>query len=179
MPKPVQLKVLQGNAGKRALNLSDGINPKIEVPTAPAHLGKAARKEWKRITPILEQLGLISGLDVATLALYCQCFGRLSELETAFNRLVDKRVEAGEDYSDAVCAVSQSTTASGYVQTSVLSQNINSMRLQVHRYCAHFGLSPSLRGRVTASNYQQPTLPGVDEPPQAPAGFAQFSEVRR
>ena len=175
LPKPVALKLLEGNAGKRALDLSAGVNPKIEIPNAPKHLGVEARKEWKRITLILEELGLISGLDRAALALYCQAFGRLSELETSFNGRVQQHVDAGMDYTDAVYEVSHSVTPSGYAQQSVLTQLIKSNREQVNRYLMHFGLSPSARGRVQASNYidNQKTLPGIDEAPKT--GFAMFA----
>ena len=102
LPKPAALRLLEGNAGKRPLNLSEGINPRIEVPSVPKHLGQEARKEWKRITPLLAELGLVSGLDRAALALYCQAVGRLYEFETSFNGKVAMHVAAGMDYADAV-----------------------------------------------------------------------------
>lgn len=179
LPKPASLKLLEGNPGRRALNLSDGVNPRVEVPSAPKHLGQEARKEWKRITPLLYELGLISGLDRAALAMYCQAVGRLSELEMAFNGMITKEIAAGKDYADAVYHVSQTATPSGYVQQSVIVQLIGAHRLQVHRHLSHFGLSPAARMRVQASNYAQPELPGF-EPAQlqgAPSGFARFSVV--
>jgi P27 family predicted phage terminase small subunit len=177
LPKPAALRLLEGNAGKRALDLSAGINPKIEVPSVPKHLGQEARKEWKRITPILAELGLVSGLDRAALALYCQAVGRLYELETAFNGQVDRLVATEKiDISDAVYKASYSVTPSGYAQQSVIVQLIKSHREQVNRYLMHFGLSPAARGRVQASNYVQPTLPGIEPAPEAkPAGFAMFA----
>lgn len=179
LPKPAALKLLEGNAGKRPLDLAAGINPRIEIPSPPRHLSPEARKEWKRITPLLEELGLISGLDRTALALYCQAVGRLSELETSFNgkvaRLVD---EHGMDYADAVYQASHAVTPSGYAQQSVIVQLIKSHREQVNRYLMHFGLSPAARGRVQASNYVQPSLPGIDDAPQAQAnGFARFAVV--
>lgn len=180
LPKPTALKLLEGNAGKRSLNLADGVNPRVEAPTAPKHLGIEARKEWKRITPLLEDLGLVSGLDRAALALYCQAVGRLSELETAFggmvNRLTDN-ADAPMSYPDAVYAASHSVTPSGYAQQSVIVQLIKSHREQVNRYLMHFGLSPAARGRVQPSNYVQPSLPGIDAAPNAPSGFARFALV--
>jgi len=177
LPKPAALRALEGNPGKRALNLAEGINPQVEIPTAPKHLSQEARKEWKRITPFLEELGLISGLDRAALALYCQAVGRLSELETAFNGKVDRYVaDEKMAYADAVYAASYSVTPSGYAQQSVIVQLIKSHREQVNRYLMHFGLSPAARGRVQASNYVQPTLPGIEPAPtSAPQGFAQFA----
>lgn len=182
LPKPIALRLLEGNAGKRALNMSDGVNPPIQTPTVPKHLGVEARKEWKRITPLLEELGLISGLDRAALALYCQAFGRLSELEAAFNGKVNRLVDGAEvqmDYADAVYKASYSVTPSGYAQQSVIVQLIKSHREQVNRYLMHFGLSPAARGRVQPSNYVQPTLPGIDSAPTAPQGFARFGVVQR
>ena len=184
LPKPAALKLLEGNPGKRSLNLAEGINPRVEIPSAPKHLGIEARKEWKRITPILDELGLISGLDRAALALYCQAVGRLSELETAFNGIVNRLVEGGADnagamtYPDAVYAASYSVTPSGYAQQSVIVQLIKSHREQVNRYLMHFGLSPAARGRLQASNYVQPTLPGIDPAPNGQSiqqGFARFA----
>lgn len=178
LPKPAALRALEGNASKRPLNLDGGINPLIEVPSAPKHLGAEARKEWKRITPLLESLGLISGLDRTALGLYCQVAGRLAELETAFNGQVAKRMEdEGMTYADAVYACSYSVTPSGYAQQSVIVQLIGKHREQVNRYLMHFGLSPAARGRVQASNHLQPTLPGIEPKPDAPAGFARFSVV--
>lgn len=177
LPKPAALKALEGNPGKRALDLSAGVNPRVEVPSVPRHLGKEARKEWARITPILEELGLISGLDRAALALYCQAVGRLSELETAFNGMVSRLVDEGADYADAVYRASYAVTPSGYAQQSVIVQLIGKHREQLNRYLMHFGLSPAARGRVQASNYVQPSLPGIEAAPSAATGFARFAQA--
>lgn len=177
LPKPAALRLLEGNPGKRSLNLSEGVNPKIEIPSAPKHLGMEARKEWKRITPLLDDLGLVSGLDRTALALYCQAAGRLAELETAFNGMVDLAVSNGFSYADAVYESSYALTPNGFAQQSVIVQLIKSHREQVNRYLMHFGLSPAARGRVQASNYTQPTLPGVEPAPNAASGFAKFSLV--
>jgi len=175
LPKPAALKALEGNPGKRALDLSAGVNPRVEVPSAPRHLGKEARKEWARITPLLEELGLISGLDRAALALYCQAVGRLSELETAFAGMVSRLVANGAEYSDAVYQASYAVTPSGYAQQSVIVQLLGKHREQVNRYLMHFGLSPAARGRVQPSTYVQPTLPGIDPAPNT-SGFARFAQ---
>ena len=176
MPKPAALNALQGNPGKRTPSVGDGVNPVIEIPSAPKHLSKEAAKEWKRITPLLEELGLISGLDRAALALYCQAVGRMTELEEAFNGQVKRLMaDQGLDYPSAVAAASQSATPSGYVQQSVMVQLIKNHREQVNRYLQHFGLSPSARGRVQPSNFVQPSLPGFEPAKPAVSGFAQFA----
>ena len=178
-PKPTALKLLEGNAEKRALDLSAGVNPLVEIPDAPRHLSKEARKEWKRITPLLEELGLISGLDRTALAMYCQATGRLHELEIAFNGYVALLESKGMTYVDAVYGASYAVTPSGYAQQSVIVQLLSKQRAEVNRYLMHFGLSPAARARVQASNYVDPTmsLPGFETPQQA-SGFQKFSVVR-
>lgn len=176
LPKPNVLKLLAGNPGKRPLNLADGVNPRVEIPSAPKHLGLEARKEWKRVTPLLEELGLISGLDRAALALYCQSVGRLTELEMAFNGKVAAHVAAGMTYPEAVYQVSFSVTPNKFEQQSVLFQMLRAHREEVNRYLGHFGLSPAARARVSPSNYLQPTLPGIDAAPTASSGFAKFAQ---
>lgn len=177
LPTPDALKALRGNPGKRALNLADGVNPEIATPPAPRHLSKEAAKEWKRITPHLQDLGLISHIDRAALALYCQAYGRLAELEEAFKGKVAKiQADQGVDYPEAVFLASRTCTPSGYEQQSVIVQLIGSHRLQVHRHLMHFGLSPAARARVQPSNYLQPELPGMEPKPEAATGFAQFAQ---
>lgn len=177
LPKPTVLKLMSNNPGKRPLNLADGLNPRVEIPSAPRHLGKEAVKEWKRITPLLEELGLISGLDRAALGLYCQAVGRLTELETSFNSKVAAHVAAGMSYPDAVFEVSHDLTPNKFKQQSVLFQLLRAHREEVNRYLAHFGLSPAARARVTPSNHVQLGLPGMEASPGAAAasGFAKFA----
>ena len=175
-PKPTVLKLLHGNPGKRALNLADGVNPRVEIPSAPKRLGKEALKEWKRITPLLYELGLISGLDREALAKYCEAVGHRTELMMCFNAKVQLLIQdKGMSYYDAVYQVSHDTTPSGYKQQSVLVQLIKSHGLEIDRGLAQFGLSPSARMRVAPSNYVQLGLPGIDEKPAAVSGFAKFA----
>jgi P27 family predicted phage terminase small subunit len=170
-PLPKVVHLMNGNPGKRPLNLADGVNPEVAVPSVPKHLSVTAVKEWKRITPELAALGLIAKVDLAALAMYCQTYGRMVELELAMKRRVEARVAAGEDYYDAVAAAMEDSTPSGYRQQSVQAQLLRSLREEVNRYLALFGLSPSARARVTPS-MNQPQLPGME--PAAGGGWDRF-----
>lgn len=70
-PKPTALKVLEGNPGKRPLNRREP-QPLRSIPTCPAHLSPTAKGEWKRLAGQLHRLGILSQLDRAALAAYCQ-----------------------------------------------------------------------------------------------------------
>ncbi len=165
-PKPANVHLLHGNPGHKPLAnlLDDVVRPKVEIPDCPDHLKKEARAEWKRITPHLEKLGLISQIDRAALAGYCYSYG---EWVWAANRIAemnktDPTGEAGRIWN----------TPSGYKQISVLQQIINRSLEQMGKFLAMFGMSPSARSRVTASDAQMP-LPGVDQKPEE-GGWAKF-----
>ncbi len=74
-PKPTGLKVISGNPGKRPLNQHEP-QPQLAIPTCPAHLTPSAKAEWKRLACELQALGILSHLDRAVLAAYCQAYGR-------------------------------------------------------------------------------------------------------
>ncbi|CAM2175567.1 phage terminase small subunit P27 family [Burkholderia metallica] len=165
--QPNVLKLMRGNPGKRPLNLADGVHPEVAVPDMPPHLNREARKEWKRITVELEKLGLISRLDRAALTLYCQAWGRLVELETAFER----RKEVLDLSGLGATAAYVDTAPSGYRSNAVEINMINALQEQVHKFLQSFGLSPASRSRVTPSNNQM-QLPGMEEP----AGWGKFAK---
>jgi len=172
-PTPNVLKLVRGNPGKRPINLADGVNPLVEVPDIPKHLSREARKEWKRITPLLVEEGLIAKMDRAMLALYCQAWGRMAELEAALNAKIARLVDRGVTYEDAVEDCCYDVTPKGFRQQAALVNMIRQQADAVARYSGHFGMSPSQRARITPSS-NQPQLPGMEEPAAAAAGWGQF-----
>ena len=72
-PKPTALKVLQGNPGKRPLNDKEPEYEKSdELLKPPPYLSTHAKKEWKRIAPMLLNNGLLTNVDISALGAYCQ-----------------------------------------------------------------------------------------------------------
>lgn len=81
-PKPTNLKVLQGNPGKRELNENEPkYNSSEELLKPPSYLSNYGKKEWKRISPLLLKNGLLTEADVSALAAYCQAYNRWLEAE--------------------------------------------------------------------------------------------------
>ena len=79
-PTPTAIKMLEGNPGKRALNNNEP-KPAKKAPRGPSWLEDEAKKEWKRMGKILEQMGLLTDMDMAAFAGYCQAFARWKEAE--------------------------------------------------------------------------------------------------
>jgi phage terminase small subunit len=70
-PVPSRLKALQGNPGHRRVNPAE---PQLDsqVPACPSWLTGEARAEWDRKVAELVPLGMLTAVDGAALAHYCQ-----------------------------------------------------------------------------------------------------------
>ncbi len=56
------------------------------VPEAPSHLNSGAKEEWGRIAERCLALGVLSDLNRASLAVYCQHYGRWREAEEGLEK---------------------------------------------------------------------------------------------
>lgn len=52
-----------------------------KMPTCPTHLNTIAKREWKRAGKVLNNIGLMTELDMATLAEYCESYGKWVDLK--------------------------------------------------------------------------------------------------
>ncbi|MCB2082026.1 MAG: phage terminase small subunit P27 family [Rickettsiales bacterium] len=75
--KPLALRVLEGNPGKRRLPkelVPDEKLQHVSAPKPPNSLNKQAKNEWRRLAPQLYALGLLQELDYTALEMYCETF---------------------------------------------------------------------------------------------------------
>lgn len=129
-PKPTTVKVLEGNPGKRNVNTSEP-KPEKKASRCPGWLEEEAKKEWKRMAKQLEQLGILTEIDMAAFAGYCQAYARWKE---------------AEEYISEHGAVMKAP--SGYCQ-QVPQVSIAQTYLKImNRFCEQFGLTPSARSRI-------------------------------
>jgi len=140
-PKPSALKELEGNPGKRPINKAEP-KPKTGMPSCPRHLNTQARKEWHRMAPQLQKLGLLTQIDRAALAGYCQCYGRWVEAEKKLKELAGISV-------DKVPYLYK--TSNGNLIISPLLIVANKSLEQMHKFLVEFGLTPAARSRIAIS----------------------------
>lgn len=164
-PKPLPHNVhqLRGNPSKKsAVSFLDGVQPVVEIPNCPPHLDKEAKREYKRISVELESLGLISKIDRAALVGYCTAWAETVHCEKKITELnaADPKGEAGLI----------GYTPNGYQQMSVWVQIRNRAYERMMKFASEFGMSPSARSRVTASD-RQPTLEGFEHPELPKTGW--------
>jgi phage terminase small subunit len=162
---PANVHLLRGNPSKKSLDdLLLEFNPEVEIPNCPKHLWPEAKKEWKRVSIELEQYGLISKLDRASLSLYCQAWARLVWAETMMTRAMNI-AEAGRAAAEA--EGKGWTGGDGIMVPSPNGSLVYSHHWvvqrraaqEVHWYLQSFGMSPSSRGRVSPSDNRQQSLP--------------------
>jgi len=122
-PKPRKIKLLRGTFRKDRAPKAVPEPPK--GAKAPTWLSAAAKTEWKRIGPWLEDQGLLTKVDVAAFASYCDLYSTVQE----FRKLCRK--------VGAAVSIQQ-----GY--RNVLAKATTQMK----QYLALFGLSPADRERI-------------------------------
>ena len=129
-PKPTALKLLEGNPGGSPLNTTEP-QPQKKAPRCPAWLEEEAKREWKRMGKVLEQMGLLTEMDMAAFAGYCQAYARWKEAEEFITQ-----------HGTMI------RTPNGYLQqvpqVSIAQTNLKIML----KFCEQFGLTPSARSRI-------------------------------
>ncbi|MBF8694913.1 phage terminase small subunit P27 family [Pseudomonas fulva] len=131
-PKPVELKLLQGNAGKRKLpNQGDAPEALVTVPQPPDYFGGEAREVWARAAPWLVEVKVLTDTDLHNLEAFCMAYQRWREAQEDVTRngII---VRAGKKkVKNPACTV------------------INETSRQMVTFGAALGLDPSSRARVT------------------------------
>jgi P27 family predicted phage terminase small subunit len=153
-PKPTYLKLLNGNPGKRALNEQEP-KPEAALPTPPAELCEDAKLEWERVAPLLHQLGTLCEIDRAALAAYCQAYGRWLKAERAIAIMAER--------DQLTSGLMIKTTNGNPIQNSLVGI-ANRAMVDMVRYAAEFGMTPSARSRIA----KDPFAPDPQE------SFSQF-----
>lgn len=142
-PKPTAVKVLEGNPGKRSLNVYEP-TPENKAPECPSWLNDEAKAEWNRLVDKMVELGTLTEMDMAAFAGYCQSYARWKEAEE-FIEKHDNIVKTPSGYWQQV------------PQVSIAQTNLKVML----KFCSEFGLTPSSRSRMIAGNISQDAA--VDE----------------
>jgi P27 family predicted phage terminase small subunit len=149
-PVPTNLKILKGNPGKRPLNKNEP-KPELGAPGCPTWLSIEAKAEWRRIVPKLDKLGLLTKVDRAALAVYCEMWATFVYAQRLVHQhgiiILKKTMEA--ETADGTVIIYQHPVKNPALQVSRDAAD------KIRQFCAEFGLTPSARGRLE--------LPEADE----------------
>ena len=150
--KPDEVKRLQGTLRKHRITP----NQPVFTGTAklPVWLQGHAREEWKRVAPQLRALGMLTAVDLAMFAAYCQAFGDYIDLTVRLGNL-EVTTMTTEDVKERVAA-------------QVHARSVATQRRQAYqqmRECAReFGFTPTSRSTLRLIAEAVPT-DDEDAPP--------------
>ena len=131
------MKILEGNPGRRPLNKKE---PKpTGMPTCPRHLSKEAKAEWRRIAKELKTIGLLTTVDRAALAAYCQHWAHWVEAEQKLQE-------------DGISLVYRSP--GGMYRKNPWLQVADEAMKGMLSFLGEFGMTPSSRTRIQVEKPQ-------------------------
>jgi P27 family predicted phage terminase small subunit len=129
-------------------------------PKQPDHLCDDAKKEWRRIIPLLEQRGTLSKADSAVLAVYCETHARW---------LQAKREVATHGLMIAVTVLDSSGEQVTTRKPNPALKIAETCERSLRSFLREFGCTPQSRERVKPTKQEE--KPKEDEEPSEFAIF--------
>lgn len=140
--KPIELKILQGNPGKRKIPLNI---PKAGEPdsyNAPVCLDIEEKEKWDEMVAIIKPTGILTKADVDILVMYCKAW-------VGFKKWDEMAKKAPlHIYKDAKGKTTHSQ------RTGMVNMR-NDYAAQVRSYGAELGLSPSARTKLRTEKTEE------------------------
>jgi P27 family predicted phage terminase small subunit len=112
------------------------------LPSPPPHLSDEAKVEWGRVSEDLFKVGLLSVVDRAALAAYCQAYARWVQAERSIAEMAKR---------DQLTGGLMIKTTNGNAIQNPLVGTANKAAADMVRYAAEFGMTPSARSRINAT----------------------------
>ena len=140
--KPNEIKILEGNPGKREIGKQPVYELSENCRKPPPYLGTYAKKEWRRVLPLLENNGLMTDVDYISLAGYCQA--------------VDTWILA--EKAKRAYGFTETTDKGNVIQRPEVSI-ANSALQNILKFVREFGLSPSSRAALSIDTAEQSENP--------------------
>lgn len=177
LPKPAELKALEGNRGHRPLNLNETFRPEVGLPALPKTLSPGARKVWKRLSTELLRYNLMSAVFSDTFEDLCESVADVKMLRHSLRRRQALMISEGKDPAEAF----EESSPGGMKVQHPRYQVLKAERQMMHSLLAKFGLSPAEQARVTTAIRAQLQLfevggqaPAQPTPGATPRGFDEF-----
>jgi P27 family predicted phage terminase small subunit len=140
--KPTELKLIEGNKGKRAINKQEPDPQYITDLTAPAWLSKTAKAVWDEVVPHLKNAHLVTMVDIQPLAMGCNAIAqyRISAAKTGEDMV---KVKVKEDEDGKLVEYGEHLNPWMIVQSMAFKQAMTIFQ--------QFGMSPAARTRISVN----------------------------
>lgn len=138
-PKPLALRIIEGNPGRQRLPRETVIDMPSTIPDPPPILNKIAREEWFRVAEGLHALGLLQQVDRNCLGAYCQSYAMWVQ---ALRGLAE--IAKTDDVNGGLTI----ETTNGNVIQNPMVGIANKAAADMLRYAGEFGMTPAARTRM-------------------------------
>lgn len=137
-PKPVELKLLEGNPGRRPLPTEDE-RPTVKhgKPVAPPNLPQEAAILWRELVKLLDSMGVLANSDRRALEMLCRAYADYLRAQGE----IDKHGLLVEHFNDRTGLVTLKRNPGVDIANAA---HANMVRLLIE-----FGLTPAARGKVS------------------------------
>lgn len=137
---PAELEKLHGNPGKREIKSQLQYEQYDKVPTPPSWLDSVAKKEWRRLSPIIFNAKIFTKADTAAFEAYCHSYSMWVKADKAF-----RAYQNSEKDPPAFILVED-----GKSKENILISIMERSKKEMLLFAKEFGLTPSSRSSITA-----------------------------
>ena len=150
---PGVLEELHGNPGKRSSGNALSYPVPEDVPKPPVWLGKTAKKEWKRLAPLVFKAKVLTDADIAAFAAYCASYEQWVTAE--------KRIQAAKPNADSPPELTYEDDKGNRKPIPEIAV-ANEAKKQMLTFAREFGLTPASRSNVSAADREEAELSIMD-----------------
>lgn len=146
-PKPTELRMLQGNPGKRAINKDEPQLGRVLIKCPDRYDAKSYEREaWEMFAPVLYDMGVLTEADKGAVILLAEAW---ADYRNARDKLYVPDILNGGLYYDPTveCTGDKGQT---YVKTKAEVAITSDAWRRVQAILNNFGLTPSARTKVKA-----------------------------
>jgi len=138
------LHLLNGNPSKIDLEARAKNEPQFEKisPDCPEYLDEFAKREWNRLSPELERLGLLSQVDMAAFEAYCKNYSTQCQADEIIKSegLIIRTYGINKDGEEFLIKIQK------HPAVAIRSDAFEKMKA----FLIEFGFTPASRSRVNA-----------------------------
>lgn len=133
-PTPTALKLVTGNAGKRAINKKEP-KPRTKAPTCPSHLDAKSKLVWKKLCTLLRGMDVLTEADGLALERLVDCYADILACKELIER--DKRTYKTVDQN-----------GNTLIKNNPAVNQLRAADAMFKSYLVEFGLTPAARSKV-------------------------------
>lgn len=146
---PVSVQLAKGNPNRLTkaeiearLDAEENFKPKSDNISPPDWLDKIGKKEWLRVANELEDLNILTNVDIAALGMYCDAYSKY--------QLATKKINEEGMFIE----YTNKAGATNVIEHPAVKAQVKYAEL-IKKLCSEFGLTPSSRAKITLPKQEE------------------------